>query len=390
MRLDNKSGRRKSAINREELRRRFLDIYPSSREIIIVRAPGRINLIGEHTDYNKGLVLPVALDREIIAIGSLGRGSEMALYSENFKTFSRFSWEGKIERDSQAPWANYPRGVIYLLREKGIKLKGLNLFYWGDLPLGGGLSSSAAIEIATAFLLNEYLGLDLAALEMIKLCQQAENEFVGVNCGIMDQFIVRLAEKGKAIFLNCRDLSYEQVPFPGQKIRVMVCNTMVKRNLKASNYNRRREECQEAVKVLGEIDGANFERYQDKLTPILRKRARHVISENERVKKAVTYFKSMDFSSLGECLYESHRSLRDDYEVSCPELDLMVGLARGVKGTWGSRMTGAGFGGCTVNLVSLESVNKFREEVSRGYQKKTGCVPEIYTSSVEGGMSRLE
>jgi galactokinase len=215
----------------------------------------------------------------------------------------------------------------------------------------------------------------------------------------MDQFVVRLAEKGKAIFLNCGDLSYEQVPFPGQKIKVLVCNTMVKRNLKNSNYNRRREECQEAVEVLkkkgpvhslGEIDEAGFEKYKDVLTPALRKRARHVISENERVRKAVSFFKSMDFSSLGECMYQSHYSLRDDYEVSCPELDLMVELARGVEGTWGSRMTGAGFGGCTVNLVSLGFVDLFRQEVSRGYQKRTGITPEIYASSVEGGVSRLE
>lgn len=354
-------------LSADRVRQRFLDIYPSSKDIIIVRAPGRINLIGEHTDYNGGFVLPIALNLGIIAAASPRKDSKIVLYSENFRTYSSFSLNEKINRDPEVTWANYPRGVIRLLKEKGYGLNGMNIFYWGDMPLEGGLSSSAAIEIATAFLFEKYLNLRIDPLEMIKLCQHAENEFVGVGCGIMDQFIVRLAQKGHAIFLNCSDLSYEQVPFSTDDIKIVICNTMVKRNLKDSAYNDRRRECQEGVL----------------------KRMRHVNSENERVKKSVSLLKSFDFSSFGECMYESHRSLRDDYEVSCPELDLMVELARRIKGTLGARMTGAGFGGCTVNLVADEFIDKFKEKVFQGYKKETGISPEIYISTAEDGVNRI-
>ena len=260
------------------------------------------------------------------------------------------------------------------------------------------MSSSAAIEIAAAFLLQESFNLKIEPLEMIRLCQRAENEFVGVSCGIMDQFVVRLAQKGKSLFLNCRDLSYEQVPFSNRDIRIVVLNTMVKRELKGSLYNTRRSECQEAVKIfkrflpissLGEADLDIFEKYKAKLAPQVLKRTRHVISENERVKKAVSFLKSSDFSSFGECMYESHKSLRDNYEVSSPELDLMVELAGKIKGTLGSRMTGAGFGGCTVNLVKEEALDSFKKEVIEGYRQKTGISPEIYVSNAEEGVSRI-
>lgn len=383
----------------ERVKKKFLDIFPSSKDLILIRAPGRINLIGEHTDYNGGFVLPIALNLEIIAAGSLRSDGKIVLYSENFKTYSSFSLNEKIEKDLSALWSNYPRGVIHILKEEGFDLKGLNIFFYGDLPLAGGLSSSAAIEIATAFLLQECFNLTIDPLEMIRLCQRAENEFVGVSCGIMDQFVVRLAQKEKALFLNCSDLSYEQVPFSSKDIRVVVCNTMVKRELRSSAYNERRSECQEAVKILknflpisslGEVDLDSFEKYKAKLSAHVLKRSRHVISENERVKKAVSFLKSSDFSSFGELMCESHKSLRDDYEVSSPELDLMVELANKIKGTLGSRMTGAGFGGCTVNLVKENALDSFKKEVIEGYTQKTGISPEIYVSTVEDGVKRIE
>jgi len=377
-------------LNIEKVKQRFLEIYPSPRKILIVRAPGRINLIGEHTDYNGGFVLPIALNLEIIAAGSPRKDGKIMLYSENLKTRSEFFLNENIERDSNAPWSNYPRGVIHLLKEKGFDIKGMDIFYWSDIPMEGGLSSSAAIEIGTAFLLQEYLGLKIEPLEMIRLCQRAENEFVGVGCGIMDQFIIRLAKKEKALFLNCNNLSYEQVPFLTKDIKVILCNTMVKRNLGSSAYNERRRECEAAVKILGEFTIGDFEKYKDRLSPQILKRARHVILENERVKKSVSFLKGSNFSSFGECMYESHKSLRDDYEVSCSELDLIVELARGIEGTLGARMTGAGFGGCTVNLVKEKAVGRFRREVMEGYKEKTGISPDIYISTAEDGVKRIE
>ena len=336
--------------------------------MISVRAPGRINLIGEHTDYNGGFVLPVALNMEITASASLREDTMVNLYSENFKTSSSFSLSKNIEKDCDVPWSNYPRGVIHFLKEKGVDLKGIDISYRGNMPMEGGLSSSAAMEVATAFLFQECFNFKMDPIEMIKLCQRVENEFVGVGCGIMDQFVVRLAKKGHALFLNCSDLSYEQVPFANKDIKIAVCNTMVKRNLKNSAYNDRRRECQEGV----------------------RKRLFHVNSENERVKKSVFFLKSSDFSSFGKCMYESHKSLKDDYEVSCPELDLMVELAREVEGVLGARMTGAGFGGCTVNLVQDEAIDRFKEKIFQGYKEKTGILPEIYVSAAEDGVSRIE
>jgi galactokinase len=374
----------------KKIKQKFLKIFPSPKDLIFIRAPGRINLIGEHTDYNGGFVLPIALNLEIIAAGSAREDGKVCLYSENRKTYSEFSLNENIEKDSNASWSNYPRGVIRILREKGFDLKGINIFYCGDIPPEGGLSSSAAIEVSTAFLLQEYLNLKIEPLEMIKLCQRAENEFVGVGCGIMDQFIVRLAKKERALFLNCAGLSYEQVPFSGKDVKVVVCNTMVKRNLKNSAYNERRRECSEAIGILGKFNQTNFEKYKSKLSPAVLKRTRHVISENERVKKAVAFLKESDFSSFGECLYGSHKSLRDDYDASCPELDLMVDLARGIKGVLGARMTGAGFGGCTVNIVKEGVVDKFKEKIFKEYKQKTGLSPEIYISTAENGVSRIE
>lgn len=383
----------------ERLKDRFLDIFPPSRDITIVRSPGRINLIGEHTDYNGGYVLPIALDREILAAGSFRKDKEVRLYSENFNTYSSFSLEEKIEKDIDVPWSNYPRGVIHMLQEKGIEIKGVNIFYWGNIPPGGGLSSSAAIEISTAFLLEEMLALKIDPLEMVKLCQRAENEFVGVSCGIMDQFVIRMAQKGHAVFLNCKDLSYEQVLFADTDIKVVVCNTMVKRTLENSAYNERRRECEEAVTVLkkflpitylGEVDSSSLEKYKERLSPVVLRRSRHVVSENERVKKAVVFLKEAKLSLFGECMYESHKSLRDEYEVSCPELDLMVEIARSIEGTIGARMTGGGFGGCTVNIVEDKAVAIFKEEITNRYREKTGISPEIYVSGAENGVSRIE
>lgn len=362
---------------------------------LLVSAPGRVNLIGEHTDYNDGFVLPVAIDRKI-TIGAKKRNDrKVVLYSIDFDRKVSFSLD-RIERSEGAEfWANYPKGVAHFLNhladhstDEGFVLSGAELAITGDIPQGAGLSSSAAFEVASAFVFTELSECEIDKVSLALLCQKAENQFVGVNCGIMDQFISAMGKKDHALFLDCRSLDFELVPLNLHNMRIVVCNTKVKRELASSEYNKRREQCERGVELLSQwlgdiqalrdVSFEEFSRYGNRLPEITRKRCGYVIAENTRVIESVRALKSGNLEHFGKLMAESHAGLRDEYEVSCVELDALVEAAGDVDGTIGARMTGAGFGGCTVNLVKEEAIDQFVESVSKAYEKQFDIQPEIY------------
>jgi len=363
---------------------------------LVVSAPGRVNLIGEHTDYNDGFVLPMAIDRKIGIGGSLRDDEEVCLYSLNFQEMARFPITSLKKEDK---WTDYVQGVINEFLKAGEQVKGFNAVLYGNVPLASGLSSSAAIEVATAFFLAHLNDISMSPEEIAKLCQRAENQFVGMNCGIMDQFISRLGQEGHALYLDCRDLGYQLVPFDIDGYVVAICNSNVKRQLVDSAYNERRSQCEEGVRLLQtklgnitalrDVSSEQLEDNKSLLPPIVYQRCRHVITENERVTEAVSVLQHGDISSFGDLLNQSHHSLRDDYEVSCMELDHLVEIARQVNGTIGSRMTGAGFGGCTVSIIQESVLEEFKTTILKEYEKRTGITAEIYVSKAEDG-ARVE
>jgi galactokinase len=381
----------------KELLDKFNDLFGSDEDVRYARGPGRVNLIGEHTDYNGGFVLPMAIDHEVRILFKPRRKGPVRLWSANYEEWDEFQLDD-IRRDEKREWTNYIRGVACVMLEAGFNLRPIDGIVYGDIPTGAGLSSSAALEVATAMALCP----DSASVEFDRgnaalLCQKAENEFVGVNCGIMDQFVSLHADTKHALLLDCRSLAYDLLPLNTDRIRVVVCNTMVKHKLGDSAYNRRRSTCEKAADILaGHEDGveqlrdvsmSQLDRCRDFLDEVAYRRARHVISENERTQKAARSLKREDYGEFGRLMYESHRSLRDDYEVSCEELDIMVELARGHEGVFGARMTGGGFGGCTVNLVESDHVDSFVSHIARGYEEETGIRPDIYDFTAAKGAS---
>jgi galactokinase len=371
-----------------EIRTRFETLF-GRPPTTVVRSPGRVNLIGEHTDYNEGFVLPVAIDRAILIAAAPRHDREVHLYALNFDEGTEFSLN-RIERDEGRPWSNYQRGVTLVLEERGLPLVGMDACIWGDVPIGSGLSSSAAVEVATAFAFQILSGFELGRVEMALLCQRAENEFVGVQCGIMDQFIACLGRRDHALLIDCRSLDYKHVPLPPEAA-IVVCDTMVRRGLVDSEYNARRRECAAGARLLGvkalrDVPVEEFERRRGELPEVVRRRCRHVIYENRRTLDSVEALRRGNLAEFGRLMNESHRSLRDDYEVSCRELDVMVEAAQRVEGVYGSRMTGAGFGGCTVSLVEAEAVEGFRDQVAQDYEAATGIEPSIYVCRAEDGV----
>lgn len=379
-------------MGKEELAERFQQHYDEPNHIC-AQAPGRVNLIGEHTDYNDGFVFPAAIDRYVQVLASPRFDQLIRVYSVDFEQETEFSLTA-VEQSEDAPWSNFVRGVSAQYQQRGFNLPGANLMISGNVPIGAGLSSSAAIEVAVAEAFRRLGNLEIDAVQMALLSQAAEHEFVGVKCGIMDQFISALARPGTALFLDCRSLSYATVPL-SEDLVIVVCNSAVERRLNTSEYNRRRAECEEAVRVLnktyGDIDALRdasleqLEGVRPGLAEVSYRRARHVISENHRVLAAVEALRAGRKDDFGRLLYRSHDSLRDDYEVSCRELDLLVDLAREAPGTIGARMTGAGFGGCTVNLVERDSVQGFCDSVQPAYQKETGILCPVYVCSPSAG-----
>ena len=363
----------------------------------IYRAPGRVNLIGEHTDYNDGFVLPASIEFYCWVAAAPRSDKKLVIHSENFNetveaNLDSFSPAGKNH------WANYPLGVADKLQAAGKRLKGANLLISGEVPLGAGLSSSAAIEVAVGFALLHQSELAVALSELARLCQKAENEFVGAHVGIMDQFVSCHGRASHALLLDCRSLEYTLVKLPPE-IQLVICNTMVKHELASGEYNRRRAECEEGVRALGkvlpgiralrDVTLAQLEMHRALLNPTVYSRCRHVISENDRVQSAVRAFESGDVRSLGPLMRESHRSLRDDYEVSCKELDLMVEIACAQTGLIGARMTGGGFGGCTINLVESNAVEAFQQNLAAAYLAQTSLKPEMYVSPAANGVQQV-
>ncbi len=377
---------------RERALEAFSREYGRAAEVL-ARAPGRVNLIGEHTDYNDGFVLPVAIDRAVYIAAASRSDEQVELLALDFEERSRFPLSD-ITHDPEHPWSDYPRGMAWVLREKGLPLVGMRAVISGDVPIGAGLSSSAAIEVATAKALQVLSGFELGDVALALAAQEAENRFVGMQCGIMDQFISVLGRKGQALLVDCRSLEHRLVPIP-EGCSVVVANTMKRRGLVDSEYNRRRSECEEGVRLLRrhlpdvqalrDVSLEDLEGFGDELPPGVRKRCRHVVTENARVLAGVEALQSGDAARFGELMLASHASLRDDYQVSCPELDVMVEAALGIEGLYGARMTGAGFGGCTVNLVRAARARAFAESLAAEYRNRLGIEPEIYVCSVEDG-----
>jgi galactokinase len=370
--------------------------------IRVVRAPGRVNLIGEHTDYNGGLVLPVAIDLEtaIAVAPRTDRRVELTLAATGER--AAFDLDG-LAPGRVTGWLAYVAGVAWALEATGLRLTGLRGLLASNLPIGAGLSSSAALELAAAWALlaprtPEAVGLD--RLTLARLCQRAENEFVGVRCGLMDQFAAACGRPDAALLLDCRSLDWRAVPLPLATHALVVCHTGSARRLDASAYNERRAACERAVAILAvhdpSIEGlrdlapADLPRIRPRLDPVTFARVRHVVTENARVEATVAALARGDLGAVGRAFAESHASLRDDYEVSSPELDAMVEIARSVEGVVAARMTGAGFGGCTVNLVRRDAVERLRSAVEAEYPKRTGLTPSVYAVEPAAGAGPAE
>jgi galactokinase len=364
---------------------------------LIYFSPGRVNLIGEHTDYNGGFVFPCALNYGTYLLLRKTDVNILKFSTINFND----DFETEIERlfvKTTNRWINYPLGVINEFLKKGIEISGLEFLYYGDVPDGAGLSSSASIEMVTSVAINDLFA-DFDTLELVKMSQKAENEFVGMNCGIMDQFAVGFGKKNNAIFLNCDTLSFEYVPLVLNDYSLIITNTNKRRGLTDSKYNERRGECDTAVKLLqdykpilnlSELDISHINILEKFIKdPVVRKRAKHVISENGRVIEAVTVLKKNNLIRFGELMNLSHDSLKNDYEVTGNELDTLVYEGRKLQGVIGSRMTGAGFGGCTVSIVKNTDTLKFISELASVYTSKTGLIPDFYQPEIGNGAGRI-
>jgi galactokinase len=364
----------------------------------LYRAPGRVNLIGEHTDYNEGFVLPAAIEFYCWAAAAPRTDRNVVIHSENFSQTVEANLDS-ISPPGKKYWANYPLGVAWALERAGKRLRGANILVSGEVPLGAGLSSSAAIEVAVGFALLHLSGHPIDRLELAKLCQKAENEFVGAHVGIMDQFISCHGRASHALLLDCRSLKCELVKLP-PGFQLVICNTMVKHEIASGEYNQRRAQCEEGVRklrtVLPEIRAlrdvtlTQLEGRHEMLDPQVYARCRHVVTENARVISAVRALEHGDLRTLGMLMHGSHHSLRDDYEVSCPELDLMTEIALDQPGVVGARMTGGGFGGCTINLVESDAVDAFKQDVAAEFFSKTGLKPEVFVSSASDGAGQVD
>ncbi len=363
----------------------------------IFRAPGRVNLIGEHTDYNDGFVMPAAVAFSTYVAIAARPDRKLFIHSEEFPGNFEFDLDHLPEQRIGA-WCDYVLGVASELRKLGHKLQAANLLVHGEVPIGAGLSSSAAVEVASALALMSLSGMYLPLPEVARLCQRAENTFVGARVGIMDQFVSCMGKAGHAFFLDCRSLEFQFVPIPAG-IHLVVCNTMVKHDLATGAYNTRREECEEgvrhfakwnpAIRALRDVSVEMLDQHAHDLPATIAKRCEHVIRENQRTLDAARALTTGELERVRELMRESHRSLRDLYEVSCGELDIMVEAAEGLPGFCGGRMTGGGFGGCTVNLVREENSLDFARQIADRYQRKTGIAPQVYLCTAESGAGEL-
>ncbi|MBS9775494.1 MAG: galactokinase [Fusobacterium sp.] len=377
--------------------------YSEEDKVETFFSPGRVNLIGEHTDYNGGYVFPCALDFGTYAVVKKREDKKFRMYSKNFEELGIKEFDinnlVNVEEDN---WANYPKGVIKIFLDKNYKIDfGFDVLFYGNIPNGAGLSSSSSIEVLVAIILKELYKLEIDRVEIAKICQLVENDFIGVKTGIMDQFAIGMGKKDHAILLDCNTLKYEYVPIKLENMSIVIANTNKKRGLADSKYNERRNSCESAVKklnengikinYLGELTVEEFEKVQKFIVNEEElKRANHAVRENERTKKAVDILKSGDVFAFGKLMNASHKSLRDDYEVTGFELDSLVEAAWEEEGTIGSRMTGAGFGGCTVSIVKNEFVDSFIKNVGAKYLEKTGLKADFYVANIGDGAKKYK
>ena len=364
-------------------------------------SPGRVNLIGEHTDYNGGHVFPCAISLGTYAMAANRTDRKCRVYSLNLedKGVIEFSLD-ELSYDKSKDWANYPMGVIKTFMDAGYKsAHGFDIVFYGNLPNGAGLSSSASLEVLTAVILKDAFSFDISMVDMVKLCQKAENEFIGMNCGIMDQFAVGMGKKDEAILLDCNTLEYRYSHIALSGCSIVITNTNKPHVLTETAYNDRRWESEQALKELktkldihslGDLTEEEFEENQNLITSDLeRRRAKHAVYENQRTIKAVAALEKNDLATFGKLMHDSHVSLRDDYEVTCKELDTLAELAWAHDGVIGSRMTGGGFGGCTVSLVENDKLESFQKDIERDYTKKIGYAPSFYVANIADGTHKL-
>ena len=378
-------------MNSDQIVKKYKELF--KEEPMLIRSPGRINLIGEHTDYNDGFVFPAAIDKEIHFAVAKNDVNMFRFYAVDLEE----SFELKVEdlKRTETSWANYLLGVAAQFKKAGFALTGIDCVFGGDIPLGAGLSSSAAIENGFAFALKELLNAPVTKIQMIKMAQKAEHEYAGVMCGIMDQFASMTGKKDHAMKLDCRSLEYEYANIDLHDYTILLCNTNVKHELASSEYNNRRKECETGVKILQEYDNnitalrdvslEFLKQHKNEFDPVVYKRCLYVVKENLRVEEAFSALAKNDIKALGDLMYQSHEGLRDDYEVSCKELDQLFDLAQKSDDVIGSRMMGGGFGGCTINIVKKEKVSSFKEDVIREYYNVKDIEPEIYAVKITDG-----
>lgn len=389
-------------MNISELKQKFSEVFGSENTPRVFASPGRVNLIGEHTDYNGGHVFPCALSFNTYVLIAKRNDRKIRLFSANFADKPVIEAAlCHIVYDKKQDWANYPLGVLAVLLKREYPIdSGFDILFWGDIPQGAGLSSSASIEVATAYALSSVFDLRIPKFELSKIGQEAENKFVGMNCGIMDQFASAMGKANHAILLDCNTLNYKYAPLDLNGVSILLCNTNKPHNLIESKYNERRSQSEHAlqqlqsklsIKALGELTEEEFEANKELITdPVERKRAKHAVYENQRTLKAAQKLQEGDLSGFGKLMNDSHISLRDDYEVTGAELDAMASAAWEQEGVLGARMTGGGFGGCVVALVQNEHLETFKNNVARIYQAKTGYKPDFYVASAGAGAREIK
>ena len=386
---------------KETVLTKFDEVFGDNEGVKVFFAPGRVNLIGEHTDYNGGHVFPCALTIGTYMAVKKRDDRKLRFYSMNFDHLGviESSIEG-LKPEKEADWTNYPKGVMWAFEKRGMKMDcGLDIVLNGNIPNGSGLSSSASLEVVTGFMLRDLFGFDVTNVELARIGQYSENNFNGMNCGIMDQFASAMGKKDNAIFLDTADLSYEYAPINLAGAKIVVTNSKVKHSLVNSEYNTRRSECETAlaelqavtdIKGLGDLTEEEFEALKSAIKDETRvKRAKHAVYENRRTIRAVEALKNNDLETFGKLMNASHVSLRDDYAVSCSEIDVLVDAAWKVEGVIGSRITGGGFGGCTVSIVKDEAIEAFKEQVGKAYQEQVGKTPEFYVVEIGNGPCEL-
>ena len=376
---------------------KFKELFGADGDIRVYFAPGRVNLIGEHTDYNGGHVFPCALTIGTYMAARKRDDRKLRFYSMNFDNLGVVeSSLDEFTPDPNGLWINYPMGVMWAFEGRGMKLEsGLDIVLFGNIPNGSGLSSSASLEVVTGYMLKDIYGFDVTNQDLALIGQYSENNYNGCNCGIMDQFASAMGKKDNAIFLDCNTLDFEYAPIVLDGAKIVVTNSMVKHSLVTSAYNDRRNECETAlkelqkvtdIKTLGDLTEDGFEQYKDAIKdPVRQKRAKHAVYENQRTIRAVEALRNNDVKLFGQLMNASHESLRHDYEVSCEEIDILVDLAQAMPGVIGSRITGGGFGGCTVSIVEDATVDRFIEEIGKTYKEKVGHEAEFYVVEIGDG-----